>query len=113
MDSLEQRLAAVQETVAAAARKSGRSPDDIELVAVSKTHDPDAIRQVADTGQVLFGESRVQEAKAKIPMLPARLRWHFIGHLQKNKLRAALPLFELFHSVYSILLAQQLERIAG
>ena len=112
MDSLEQRLTAVQETVAAAARKSGRSADDIELVAVSKTHDPDAIRQVAETGQVLFGESRVQEARAKITILPARLRWHFIGHLQKNKIRAALPLFELFHSVDSLELAQQFQRIA-
>ena len=60
----------------------------------------------------MFGESRVQEAKAKIPILPARLRWHFIGHLQKNKIRAALPLFELFHSVDSLELAQQFQRIA-
>ena len=112
MDSLEKRLAAVLENVAAAARKAGRSADDIELVAVSKTHPPDAIREVADTGQVLFGESRVQEARAKIPLLPARLRWHFIGHLQKNKIRAALPWFELFHSVESLELAQQIQRIA-
>ena len=112
MDSLEQRLAAVLEAVANAAHKSGRSPDDIELVAVSKTHDPDSIRQVAETGQVLFGESRVQEAKAKIPILPVRLRWHFVGHLQKNKIRAALPLFELFHSIDSRELAQQFQRIA-
>ena len=112
MDSLEQRLAAVLENVAQAARKTGRTPDDIELVAVSKTHSPDAIREAADAGQVLFGESRVQEAKAKIPLLPAKLRWHFIGHLQKNKIRAALPSFELFHSVESLELAQQIQRIA-
>ena len=112
MDSLEQRLAAVLETVVAAASRSGRSPDEIELVAVSKTHDPDSIRQVAEAGQVLFGESRVQEARAKIPILPSRLRWHFIGHLQKNKIRAALPFFELFHSVDSLELAQQFQRIA-
>ncbi len=112
MDSLEQRLAAVLENVAAAARKSGRTPDDLELVAVSKTHSPDAIREAGDAGQVLFGESRVQEARAKIPLLPARLRWHFIGHLQKNKIRAALPCFELFHSVESLELAQQIQRIA-
>lgn len=112
MDSLEHRLAAVLENIAVAARKSGRAADDIELVAVSKTHDPEAIREVAEAGQVLFGESRVQEAKAKIPVLPARLRWHFIGHLQKNKIRAALPFFELFHSVDSLDVAQQFQRIA-
>ena len=112
MDSLEQRLAAVLENVATAARKSGRSAERVELVAVSKTHDPDTIRQAADAGQFLFGESRVQEAKAKVPLLPAKLRWHFIGHLQKNKIRAALPFFELFHSVDSLELAQQFQRIA-
>ncbi len=61
---------------------------------------------------MLFGESRVQEARAKIPLLPSRLRWHFIGHLQKNKIRHALPLFELFHGIDSLALAQEMERIA-
>ncbi len=112
MDSLEQRLKTVLENVSDAARRSGRSPDAVELVAVSKTHDPDAIRATADAGQILFGESRVQEARAKIPLLPSRLRWHFIGHLQKNKIRAALPFFELFHSVDSLETAQQFQRIA-
>ena len=64
------------------------------------------MRAVADAGQTVFGESRVQEARAKIPLLPGRLRWHFIGHLQKNKIRQALPLFELFHSVDSLELAR-------
>ena len=112
MNSPQERLAAVLENVAGAAAKSGRPADRIELVAVSKTHDPDTIRDVAEAGQVLFGESRVQEAKAKIPLLPGRLRWHFIGHLQKNKIRAALPLFELFHSVDSLEVARQFQRIA-
>ena len=112
MDSLEKRLAAVLENVAAAAHKSGRSPEEVELVAVSKTHDPDTIREAADAGQLVFGESRVQEARAKVPLLASRLRWHFIGHLQKNKIRAALPFFELFHSVDSLELAQQFQRIA-
>ncbi len=112
MDRLEQRLATVLENVAAAARKSGRSPEAVELVAVSKTHDPDTIREATEAGQLVFGESRVQEARAKIPLLASRLRWHFIGHLQKNKIRAALPFFELFHSVDSLELAQQFQRIA-
>ena len=112
MDRPEQRLAAVLDNIAAAAHISGRSVHDIELVAVSKTHDPEAIRAIAEAGQAVFGESRVQEARAKIPLLPSRLRWHFIGHLQKNKIRAALPFFELFHGVDSLEIAQQFQRIA-
>lgn len=105
-------LARVQENIARAAQKSGRRPEDIELVAISKTHPPESIRTVAEGGQTLFGESRVQEARAKIPLLPGRLRWHFIGHLQKNKIRAALGMFELFHSVDSLETARQFHRIA-
>ena len=112
MDQPEDRLARVRENIAAAALRVGRAADEVELVAVSKTHDPEALRAVAESGQAVFGESRVQEARAKIPLLPARLRWHFIGHLQKNKVRAALPLFELFHGVDSLELAQQFHRIA-
>lgn len=66
-----------------------------------------------DAGQTLFGESRLQEARAKQPLLPGRLRWHFIGHLQKNKIRAALPHFELFHGIDSLDLARQFQRIAA
>ncbi len=65
-----------------------------------------------DAGQQLFGESRIQEARTKIPLLPSSLHWHFVGHLQKNKIRHALPLFELFHSVDSLVLAEEINRIA-
>lgn len=105
-------LARVQTEVSEAARQSGRTPDKIELVAVSKTHAAKKVQAAAEAGQTLFGESRVQEARAKIPLLPSRLRWHFIGHLQKNKIRHALPLFELFHGINSLALAQDIERIA-
>ena len=105
-------LAAVRHQIAEAARRSGRASAEIELVAVSKTHPPETIRQIAEAGQTVFGESRVQEARAKINLLPGRLRWHFIGHLQKNKIRQALPHFELFHSVDSLELALQIQRIA-
>jgi PLP dependent protein len=81
-------------------------------VAVSKTHAAEKVQAAAEAGQVLFGESRLQEARAKIPLLPSRLRWHFIGHLQRNKIRHALPLFELFHGIDSLPLAQEMERIA-
>ncbi len=112
MQSLAESLVVVREKIATAAKKSGRQAHDVELVAVSKTHSPEAIQEVAAGGQAIFGESRVQEARAKISLLPGRLHWHFIGHLQKNKIRAALPLFELFHSVDSLELAQQFQRIA-
>ena len=113
MDTAADRLRVVRDNIAAAAGRAGRRPGDVDLVAVSKTHPPDCIREVAENGQVLFGENRVQEARAKIPLLPGRLRWQFIGHLQKNKIRAALPLFELFHCVDSLETAQQFQRIAG
>ena len=71
------------------------------------------MRAAFDAGQQIFGESRVQEARAKIPLLPSALRWHFIGHLQKNKVRHALSLFEIFHSIDSLDLAQDVERIAA
>ena len=111
MDAAE-RLETVKGKIAAAAQRAGRRAEDVELVAVSKTHPPDAIRELAQADQTLFGESRVQEAKAKIALLPGKLRWHFIGHLQKNKIRAALPLFETFHGVDSLETAQQFQRIA-
>ncbi len=92
--------------------KSGRSADDVELVAISKTHEAERVREAIEAGQSLFGESRVQEARVKIPELPSNLRWHFVGHLQKNKIRHALPLFELIHSVDSLALARDINRIA-
>ncbi|MDQ3415003.1 MAG: YggS family pyridoxal phosphate-dependent enzyme [Verrucomicrobiota bacterium] len=112
MEEIAARLEKVQAAVAEAAKKSGGSPNDVELVAVSKTHAAEKVEEAAAAGQALFGESRVQEARAKIPLLPARLRWHFIGHLQKNKIRHALPLFEMFHGIDSLALAQDMRRIA-
>ena len=112
MQSPIETLAAVHEKIVTAAKKSGRNADEIELVAVSKTHPPETVQEIADAGQIIFGESRVQEARAKIPLLPGRLQWHFIGHLQKNKIRVALPLFQLFHSIDSLELAKQFQRIA-
>jgi pyridoxal phosphate enzyme (YggS family) len=105
-------LERVRETIAAAAAKVGRSANEIELVAISKTHDAAKVREAIDAGQNLFGESRVQEARVKIPELPSSIRWHFVGHLQKNKIRHALPVFELIHSVDSLALAQDMNRIA-
>jgi pyridoxal phosphate enzyme (YggS family) len=109
---IAENLERVREQIARAAAKVGRAVDEIELVAISKTHDAERIREALDAGQILFGESRVQEARVKIPELPSNLRWHFVGHLQKNKIRHALPLFEMIHSVDSLALAEDVNRIA-
>src|SRR5438093_9609989 len=112
MSTIPERLAEVHEKIAQAAAKAGRRAEEIELIAVTKTHPPESVREAFEAGQCLFGESRVQEARAKIPLLPSRARWHFIGHLQKNKIRHALPLFELFHGIDALTLAEDLNRIA-
>ena len=112
MNLIGESLHRVREQIASAAANSGRSADDIELVAISKTHPAENVREAIEAGQTLFGESRVQEARVKIPELPSNIRWHFVGHLQKNKVRQALPLFEMIHSVDSLALAQDIDRIA-
>jgi pyridoxal phosphate enzyme (YggS family) len=112
VSNIEANLNRVQNEIAQAAQVSGRNVTDIELVAVTKTHPAEIVREAVDAGQTLFGESKVQEARVKIPLLPSNLRWHFIGHLQKNKIRHALPFFEMIHSVDSVDLAQAIDRIA-
>src|ERR687891_1843893 len=109
---IAENLGRVREQVVQAAAKAGRAVDEIDLVAITKTYSAEKVREAVNAGQQLFGESRVQEARAKIPLLPSSLQWHFVGHLQKNKIRHALPLFELFHSVDSLALAQEMNRIA-
>jgi len=110
--NIEANLNRVRNEIAQAAQVSGRNMTDVELVAVTKTHPAEIVREAIRAGQVVFGESKVQEARAKIPVLPSHLRWHFIGHLQKNKIRHALPLFEMIHSVDSLDLAEAIDRIA-
>jgi len=112
MVSIAENLERVWEQIAQAAAKAGRDVKDVELVAISKTHPAEKVRAAVEAGQTLFGESRVQEARAKIPELSSNLRWHFVGHLQKNKVRQALPLFEVIHSVDSLALAQDINRVA-
>src|ERR1700736_5199164 len=112
MGDIQKHLERVRAQIAEAAEKSGRQPADVELVAITKTHDAERVREAHEAGQQVFGESRVQEARAKIPELPSNLRWHFVGHLQKNKIRLSLPLFGLFHGVDSLDLARDMNRIA-
>ena len=113
MGSIAENLERVREQITQAAAKAGRAVNEIELVAITKTHPAEKVREAVEAGHTVFGESRVQEARAKVPELPSNLRWHFVGHLQKNKIRHALPLFELFHGVDSLALAQEMNRIAA
>ncbi|MCC7374920.1 MAG: YggS family pyridoxal phosphate-dependent enzyme [Verrucomicrobiales bacterium] len=109
---LAENLARIQARISAACTRSGRDPASVELMAVSKTHPPEAVREMARLGVRLFGESRIQEAKVKIPQCPGHLRWHLIGHLQTNKARDAVHLFELIQSVDSLHLATELQKRA-
>ena len=113
MDTIAANLQEIRAAIAAAAARAGRDPASVRLVAVSKTHPAEAVTAATGAGQRIFGESRVQESRDKIPACPPGLDWHFIGHLQKNKVRQALPLFSFFHSIDSTALAQAIDRIAG
>lgn len=105
-------LSAVQERIQAACGRAGRSVDEVTLLPVTKSHSPEAVRSAADLGLTLFAENRVQEAKAKIPLCPGHLRWHMIGHLQSNKCRDAVQLFEMIESIDSLALAQEIDKCA-
>jgi PLP dependent protein len=108
--SLAGNLESIQQRIRAACRRAGRPEDSVMLLAVGKTHPAETIEALADCGQLYFGESKVQEAKAKIPLCPGRLRWHFVGHLQSNKVRDAIGLFEMIQSVDSLGLAGEISR---
>src|SRR5258706_9276942 len=111
---LSQRLDHVQEQIAQAALRAKRAPGDVTLVAVSKTHSAESIQQAIATGVTVLGENRVQEAETKIPEVGRKAaRWHLIGHLQSNKARRAVELFDVIHSLDSLELARRLDRICG
>ncbi len=109
---IAQNFAAVRRRIAAACASAGRNPDSVTLVAVSKSQPPEAVHTAAEAGQLIFGENRVQEAKAKIPQCPGRLRWHMVGHLQSNKVRDAVQLFDMIESIDSLALAQEVNKWA-
>lgn len=88
-------------------------PQDVELVAVSKFHPVEALQEAYDAGQRIFGESRVQELEQKRPLMPADTRWHFIGHLQANKVKYIAPYVELIHAVDSLKLLIEIDRQAA
>lgn len=114
MDEFVERIRQVQLQVEEAAARSGRSPDEITMVAVSKTVAAEQIALAYQAGLRVFGENRVQEARAKIPALPYPLiLWHLIGHLQTNKVARAVELFHLIQSLDSLHLADAIERSAA
>ncbi len=112
--SIRENIEEVEARIVVACEKAGRLRDDVKLVAVSKRKPAVAVREAAGAGQILFGENRVQEAQAKIPMCPQNLHWHLIGHLQSNKAKiAASGLFRMIHSVDSEKLLRALDEHAA
>jgi pyridoxal phosphate enzyme (YggS family) len=107
---LADNLNLIQQRIQAACGRVGRAPDSVTLLAVSKTHPPETIHEAVESGQLLFGENKIQEAKAKIPLCPGKCRWHFIGHLQSNKVRDAVELFQMIQGVDSLGLAQEINK---
>lgn len=110
---IHENRAEVLASMAEASRKAGRPPEATQLLVVSKTWPVEMVRHAATSGQIHFGESRAQEVLDKVPALPGNLHWHFIGHLQKNKIRKIIHLCSTLHSVDSVALAQQVSRVAG
>ncbi len=109
---LAENLNLIQQRMEAACDRAGRPRDSVTLMAVTKGQPPQVVEQAARLGLALFGENKVQEAKAKIPRCPSRLHWQMIGHLQTNKCREALGLFEMIQSVDSLHLAEELNNRA-
>src|SRR5262245_57955229 len=100
----------VRQRIEAACDRAGRDLASLTLLAVSKGQPPEVVRAAAELGLKLFGENRVQEARAKIGLSPGRLRWHMIGHLQSNKARDAVHFFEMIQSVDSLALAREINK---
>lgn len=110
---LAERVAQVQEQIASAARRAGRDPEEVTLVAVTKTYPAEVVRKAISLGLTVFGENRVQEARDKIPLVGREgISWHLVGHLQRNKVKYCFDLFDLVHSVDSLALAEEIERRA-
>ena len=111
-NDLRENLAEVRQKIQEAARRAGRNPEEIKLIAVSKTHPAQILQAAIEAGASCFGENKVQEAEAKIPVIGrGEAKWHLIGHLQSNKARRAVLLFDVIHTLDSIELCRRLERI--
>lgn len=111
MPDIAANIARIRARIAEAAARSGRPPDRVLLVAVTKSVGPEVIRDAVAAGLRVFGENRVQEAREKIPLVPG-VSWHLVGSLQRNKVKEALRLFHLIHSVDSLPLAEEISQRA-
>ena len=112
MSAIKENLLRVTEKIEKAARKIGRDPNEIKLVAVSKTVEAARIKEAIEAGVSILGENYVQEAQKKIEEIGRPVSWHFIGHLQSNKAKYAIRLFDMIHSIDSLPLAEELDRRA-
>ena len=112
MSEVGDNLLAVAGKIAAACVRAGRDVSSVELIAVSKTIAAASVREAFEAGQYHFGESKVQEAESKIEALPSALHWHFIGRVQRNKVRKLLQIFDVIHAVDSFRLASFANEVA-
>ena len=112
MREVSEILEEVRGKIAAACKRAGRDPDNVEIVAVTKTHGADVVKEAWDAGLRIVGENKVQEAAWKKPASVTGPMWHLIGHLQSNKVRKALELFDFFHSVDTAALVDRMNMIA-
>jgi len=113
MSDVRENILRIRERIAAAAVRSGRDPSEVRLMGVTKTDGDDRILQAIEAGIDIIGENYVQEAKRKIELMGKSVEWHFIGHLQSNKARYAVRLFDMIHSVNRVSLAEELNRRAA
>jgi pyridoxal phosphate enzyme (YggS family) len=112
-DCIYENLRAIRLRMQAACERAGRCASDVELVAVSKTFPAESVREAFEAGERVFGESRLQEALPKMELLPSSIHWHFIGGLQRNKVRKVLAGFDVIHAVDSLKLARHVNEVAG
>jgi pyridoxal phosphate enzyme (YggS family) len=110
--SLPENLLSIQQRMRAACDRAGRDHESVTLLAVTKGQPPELVNEAAQLGLTHFGESKIQEAKTKIPLCSGRARWQMIGHLQTNKCRDAVELFEMIQSVDSLHLAEEINKRA-
>ncbi|RYD18923.1 MAG: YggS family pyridoxal phosphate-dependent enzyme [Verrucomicrobiaceae bacterium] len=113
MSEVAGNLSEIKGRISSACLRSGRSRNSVELIAVSKTFPEDSVRDAFAAGQLVYGESKLQEAEPKIAALPGALHWHFIGRVQRNKVRKLLQNFEVIHAIDSLRLASYVDGIAG
>jgi pyridoxal phosphate enzyme (YggS family) len=113
MDTIRENINRVKERIARAAFRVGRDPGEILLVAVTKSVAVEQIKEGIENGLTVLGENRIQEAEKKIGDLDGRVQWHLIGHLQTNKIKKAIELFDLIHSIDSLRLVTEIDRMAS